>query len=79
MSLNYNLYDGESYSSQNDVNFILGNAMLLAIGTLFHEKYDMQSKCNTIGILTPMNYLCFFITLENMILIPVLILYVCKC
>ncbi|KAL0269404.1 UNVERIFIED_CONTAM: hypothetical protein PYX00_007149 [Menopon gallinae] len=52
------------------------NAALLAVETLVHEKYDLQSKCVSDGFMTPMNYLCFFITLEIVILIPILIVYV---
>ena len=58
--------------------FIAVNTMLFIISTLFHEQYgDLESHCESHGFLTPMNYMCFVITLENIFMIPTIISYIC--
>lgn len=53
--------------------------MLLVIATTFHEQYgDLESRCESHGYLTPMNYMCFIITVENFFMVPVIISYICK-
>ncbi|KAK6621466.1 hypothetical protein RUM44_001273 [Polyplax serrata] len=57
----------------------LWNTILLLLSTLFHDQYhDLESRCKSNGFLTPMNYACFIITLENVFMIPTIVYYICK-